>query len=283
MTFSIVASQGSSYGVAVASRFLAVGSVVPQVRLEVGAVATQAFAKVSYRADVLRLLELGVSAEESVERVTRADEGRAQRQLGVVSADGQATFTGPGCDDWAGGVAGELSQDGETLRYAIQGNILVGEQVVTAMEGAFRSAAGQPLARRLLAALLAGDAAGGDSRGRQSAALVVVTPDAGYDRSGVEVDLRVDDHPDPPAELQRLLDLNDLYFGKPQDLQPLDPELQAEVTARLAALGHTAADVDAALSSWSGVENYELLLVPGHVDGRVLQKLREATSGVDVG
>ncbi|MDQ2756449.1 MAG: DUF1028 domain-containing protein [Actinomycetota bacterium] len=282
MTFSIVARQGSSYGVAVASKFLAVGAVVPQVRLEVGGVATQAYAKVSYRADVLRLLELGVSATGAVERVTGADEGRAERQLGVVAADSQATFTGPGCTDWAGGVAGELEEDGETTRYAIQGNTLVGEQVVTAMETAFLEAAGQPFPRRLLAALLAGDAAGGDSRGRQSAALVVTRPHAGYDKSGTEVDLRVDEHPQAPTELVRLLDLNDLYFGQPEDLQPLDPELGAEVTARLAALGHTQADVDAALASWSGVENYEMLLMPGHIDGRVLEKLREAASGVDV-
>jgi len=151
------------------------------------------------------------------------------------------------------------------------------------MEAAFLTAAGQPLSRRLVAALLAGDAAGGDSRGRQSAALVVTSPGAGYDESGVEVDLRIDDHPDAPTELLRLLDLNDLYFGQPQDLQPLDPQLEAEVTARLATLGHTAADVNAALAKWSGMENYELLLVPGHIDGRVLQKLREAAAGVDVG
>ncbi|MEO3939101.1 DUF1028 domain-containing protein [Dermatophilaceae bacterium Soc4.6] len=283
MTFSIVARQGSSYGVAVASKFLAVGSVVPQVRLEVGGVATQAFAKVSYRADVLRLLELGVSATEAVERVTAADEGRAERQLGVVSASGQATFTGAECNDWAGGVAGEVGEDGTTTRYAIQGNILVGEQVVTAMQDAFLEAAGQPLARRLVAALLAGDAAGGDARGRQSAALVVASPGAGYDQSGVAVDLRVDDDPAAPSRLVELLDLSDLYFGKPQDLCPLDPELAAEVTARLSALGHTGAGVDEALASWAGVENYELLLVPGQIDGRVLQKLRDAGSGTDVG
>ncbi len=273
MTFSIAARMGDAYGVAVASKFIAVGSVVPGVRTDVGAVATQAMAKVSYRADVLDLLAEGVDADTAVARVTYADEGRAHRQLGVVAATSQATFTGSECNAWAGGRAGA---DGSG-RYAIQGNILTGEEVVLAMEQAWLERPGMPLPRRLLAALLAGDAAGGDSRGRQGAAMVVVSPGTGYDESGVLVDLRVDDHPAAPTELARLLDLNDLYFGEPQDVQSLTGDLADEVSARLASLGHSEGDVEAALGSWSGVENYEMLLTPGGIDGRVLQALRDAT------
>jgi uncharacterized Ntn-hydrolase superfamily protein len=275
MTFSIAARMGDAYGVAVASKFIAVGSVVPGVRIGVGAVATQAMAKVSYREDVLDLLAGGVDAETAVARVTGADEGRAHRQLGVVAATSQATFTGGECNAWAGGRAG----GDESGRYAIQGNILTGEDVVLEMERAWLGGSGMPLPRRLLAALLAGDAAGGDSRGRQGAAMVVLQPDAGYDGSGVLVDLRVDDHPAAPTELARLLDLFDLYFGEPQDVQPLTGELAQEVSARLASLGHTDADVHAALEAWSGVENYEMLLTPAGIDGRVLEALRAATPG----
>lgn len=273
MTFSIAAQQDDAFGVAVASKFIAVGAVVPEVRVGVGAVATQAYAKVSYRADVLALLADGADAATAVATVTAADEGRAQRQLGVVTATSEASYTGEECTDWAGGRTGHDA----TSRWAIQGNILTGPDVVEAMERAFVAAAGQPLSRRLLAALLAGDAVGGDSRGRQGAAIVVAAPGAGYDACGVEVDLRVDDHPDAPAELARLLDQWDLYFGEPQDLEPLTGDLAAEVTRRLASLGHTGADVDAALDSWAGVENYEMLMVPGQVDGRVLAALRELT------
>ena len=273
MTFSIAARMGDAYGVAVASKFIAVGSVVPAVRIGVGAVATQAMAKVSYREDVLDLLGAGVDADTAVARVTGADEGRAHRQLGVVGASSQASFTGAECNAWAGGRAG----GDESGRYAIQGNILTAEDVVLAMEQAWLDSSGMRLPRRLLAALLAGDAAGGDSRGRQGAALIVASPGAGYDGSGVLVDLRVDDHPAAPTELARLLDLNDLFFGEPQDVQPLTGELAQEVSARLAALGHSDEDVSAALESWSGVENYEMLLTPGGIDGRVLAALRAAT------
>lgn len=273
MTFSIVAAEGDAFGVAVASKFLAVGNVVPQARAGLGAVATQAYARVSYREDVLALLAEGLDARAAAARVTGADEGREHRQLGVVARTSQATYTGAECHAWAGGVAGADASG----RYAIQGNILVGEQVVREMEGAWLASAGMPFARRLLSALLAGDAAGGDARGRQAAAVVAVSPGAGYDGCGVLADLRVDDHPQAVAELARLLDLNDLYFGPPRDVQPLTGDLAREVAARLAALGHGGRDVEAALESWSGVENYEMLLTPGGIDGRVLAALRRAT------
>jgi uncharacterized Ntn-hydrolase superfamily protein len=279
MTFSIVATDGTAAGVAVASKFLAVGSVVPEARLDgdgavlVGAAATQASAKWSYKGDALRLLGQGRDAIAAVEEVTAADPGREDRQLGVVGVDSQATYTGRDCLSWAGGRSGTDVSG----RYAIQGNILVGEQVVADMERAWLHSAGQPLERRLVAALLAGDVAGGDARGRQSAALLVVAAGEGYDRSGVRADLRVDDHPQAPQELARLLDLSDLYFGGPQDVQPLTGDLAAEVSERLARLGYAGAAPDA-LAEWAGVENYEMRLTEEGIDARVLQALRAATA-----
>jgi uncharacterized Ntn-hydrolase superfamily protein len=275
MTFSIVAGAGTAYGVAVASKFLASGSIVPAADPAVGAVATQAFAKVSYKADSLALLRAGASAAEAVARITAADPLRETRQVGVVAAGGAATFTGADCSVWAGGVSGGNETDGW---YAVQGNILVGPQVVDQMERAWLASAGLPLERRLLAALLAGDAAGGDRRGRQSAALYVVDSNAGYDGNGIVVDLRVDEHPAPASELARLLDLNDLYFGSPQDVQPLNGALGAEVSDRLRRLGHIG-EVQAALTEWAGIENYEMRLTPEGIDGQVLAQLRAATGG----
>ena len=196
MTFSIVARVGDAYGVAVASKFIAVGSVVPRARLGVGAIATQAMAKVSYAADGLELLAAGLTATDTVARLTAADEGRDNRQLGVVGVSNQSTFTGPACMDWAGGVTGGDADSG----YAIQGNILVGEQVVLGMEQAWLDHPSLPLAARLMQALVAGDNAGGDRRGRQSAALYAVAPGAGSGPCGVIAGLRIAHHPDaPPA------------------------------------------------------------------------------------
>jgi uncharacterized Ntn-hydrolase superfamily protein len=202
-TFSIVAAdpEAGEAGVAVASRFFAVGTVVPFAKAGVGAVATQSNANTTFGPRGLELLEKGLRPDEVVAVLTRADEGREQRQLGVVAAGGaSATYTGPKCNAWAGGRSGP--------GYAVQGNILTGEEVVAAMEKAFLGSKGKPLAERLYAAIVAGDAAGGDSRGRQSAALVVVRAKGGYngftDRA---VDLRVDDHASPIVELGRLLGL----------------------------------------------------------------------------
>ncbi|HEX3705250.1 MAG TPA: DUF1028 domain-containing protein [Mycobacteriales bacterium] len=271
MTFSIVATDGAAWGVAVASKFLAVGAAVPAARAGVGALATQALANLAYRPDGLILLGNGHSAAEVLETLTLADEQREHRQAGVVDAAGRsATYTGSECHDWAGGVAG----DG----YAIQGNILTGPDVVTAMERAWTASDPHaPLSRRLLAALAAGDDAGGDRRGRQSAALLVVTPDGGYGGgSDVYADLRVDDHADPVRELIRLLDLHDIYFMKPDTdaALPLGGDLADEVRQRLAGLGHNEPDLDAALASWAGIENYEERLLPGLIDPVVLEQLR---------
>jgi uncharacterized Ntn-hydrolase superfamily protein len=274
MTFSIVArsADAQALGVAVASKFLGVGAAVPAAMAEVGALATQSYANLAYRPQGLTLLRTGVGAQGVVDGLTAADEGRATRQLGVVGATGDgATFTGADCHAWAGGVSG----DG----YAIQGNILTGPEVVLEMEAAWQTNSTEPaLARRLLASLRAGDQAGGDRRGRQSAALLVVAKGQGYGgTSDVVVDLRVDDHPDPMTELGRLLDLHGLYFDKPDpaDLLALTGELAAEVTRRLSDLGHSApTGVDAALADWAGVENLEERIVTGHIDPQVLAHLR---------
>ena len=202
-TFSIVAADPAAgeLGVAVASRFFAVGSVVPFARAGVGAVATQANANTTYGERGLDLLRDGLTPDEVVSVLTRADAGREARQLGVVAADGRsATFSGPGCNAWAGGRQGPS--------YAVQGNILTGEPVAAAMEKAFLESAGKRLALRLVAALRAGEEAGGDSRGKQSAALLVVRAKGGFngftDRA---IDVRVDDSTDPVTELGRLADL----------------------------------------------------------------------------
>jgi uncharacterized Ntn-hydrolase superfamily protein len=271
MTFSIVATDGTAWGVAVASKFLAVGAAVPAAAAGVGAIATQSYANLAYRPDGLRLLREGRSAQAVLDELTAGDDKREQRQAGVVDATGgSATFTGIECHDWAGGVAG----DG----YAIQGNILTGAGVVEAMEEAWLGSDDRaPLARRLLAALAAGDDAGGDRRGRQSAAILVVTPEGGYGGgSDVFVDLRVDDHQQPVAELGRLLDLHDIFFSKPnpEDAVPLEGDLADEVRARLARLGHDSPDLDRALADWAGIENYEERMVPGRIDPIVLEQLR---------
>ena len=274
MTFSIVArgADGTSFGVAVASKFLAVGAAVPAAEAGIGAIATQAYANLAFRPDGMAQLRGGRTAQLTLDTLVATDEKRESRQVGIVDAAGAAaTFTGSECNPWAGGLTG----DG----YAIQGNILVGPEVVDAMEQAWwGSNADEPLARRLLAALVAGDDAGGDRRGRQSAALLVVTPEGGYGGgSDVFVDLRVDDHAEPVAELARLLDLHDLYFGKPDPdtLLHLNGELASEVWALLAKRGFVDDDLEAALAQWAGIENYEERLVPGKIDPQVLAKLRE--------
>jgi uncharacterized Ntn-hydrolase superfamily protein len=283
MTFSVVATDGKSWGVAVASKFLAVGNAVPAAAAGVGALATQSWANLAYRPEGLALLRENIPAYDALRQLTDADEHRAERQAGIVDAHGNAaTFTGTGCHGWAGGVARSATDAADPAHgwYAIQGNILVGPQVVEAMEHAWL-ATGPDLAltRRLLAALSAGDLAGGDRRGRQSAALLVVTEAGGYGGgSDVFADLRVDDHPQPVTELGRLLDLHDLYFGKPDPATTiaLEGEVAAEVRRRLVSLGHDADDLDAALADWAGIENYEERLLPGRIDPVLLHQLRTA-------
>lgn len=270
MTFSIVGQVGDAYGVAVASRFIAVGAVVPAARIGTGACATQALARVSYKQDSLDELAAGHAAEEAVRRVTAADADAAHRQLGVVGARTQASYTGRECLHWAGGVSGREDSGG----YAIQGNILAGPEVVERMQEAWLAGAGLPLPRRLVQALLAGDAAGGDSRGRQAAALYAVAPGSGYDGSGVLADLRVDDHPEAPRELRRLLDEYELVFSGPEDVLALEGALAEEVRGRLSGLGHRADAVPDALAAWASERNLEMRLSDAGIDSRVLEVLR---------
>ena len=310
MTFSMVARDASSgdLAVAVQSKFLAVGAVVPWARAGVGAVATQAFANVAYGPDVLAALERGAPAAETLSSLVAADSLRDERQVGVVDAMGRAaSHTGRNCFAWAGGRTG----DG----YAAQGNILAGSAVVDGLADTFE-AGGAPLPELLVSCLAAADAAGGDRRGRQSAALLVVRAGGGYGGGNDRwIDLHVEDHEDPIGELGRVLALHRLYFEHPSeaDLRPLDEALAAEVRRRLISLGvglgtgggvvfermsaapgdeprpavGTARPLpdgwDAAwqqtLVDWMAVENLEeRTAAPGWVDPRVLDYLRDRTA-----
>jgi uncharacterized Ntn-hydrolase superfamily protein len=270
VTFSVVGQHGNAFGVAVASRFISVGAVVPAARLGVGACATQALARVAYKQGVLDLLAAGATAADAVHAVTSADEGAAHRQLGVVGLHTQSSYTGSECLAWAGGVSGRDATGG----YAIQGNILAGAEVVERMQEVWLASTALDLPRRLLQTLLAGDAAGGDSRGRQAAALYAVAPAAGYDGSGVLADLRVDDHPDAPQELGRLLDEYELVFGGPENVTPLHGALADEVRERLASMGHRDDAVGEALAHWASERNLEMRLSDAGIDSRVLEVLR---------
>ncbi|WP_288799969.1 DUF1028 domain-containing protein [Arsenicicoccus cauae] len=272
MTFSIVANVGDAYGVAVASRFLAASGPVAMVRPGVGAVASQALANAGYRVAALDRLEEGLTADEALARITGEDSQAATRQVGIVGATSQVTFTGADCVPWCGGVAGRDADGG----YAIQGNILTGEEVVTSMERTWLEGAHLPFVDRLVETLLAGDRAGGDRRGRQSAGVYATFPGAGYDACGVLADLRVDDHPQPVQELHRLVALNELHFGRPTKVLPLEGPLLEDVRERLERLGY-AGDVATALDAWGAMENLEMRLTPDGIDARVLQVLREQT------
>ena len=271
-TYSIVACdlEAGQWGVATQSKFLAVGSLVPWAEAEVGAVATQAWANPRYGPDGLALLRQGLSAREVLERLTAPDSGRDHRQLGVVDARGEgATFTGSQCYDWAGGLAGP--------GFAVQGNILVSGETVDALATTFEGSAGKPLAERLLACLAAAQAAGGDSRGQQSAALLVVDRGGGYGgMTDVAVDLRVDDHERPIPELERLYGLHQAIFGKtpPEQWIEVDDELAAELRERLGRLGYDG-ELESAFTRWAGNENLEERVKGvARIDPVVLEELR---------
>ena len=271
MTYSLVAHDpdASQWGVAVQSKFLSVGSVVPWAAAHVGAVATQAYANPRYGPDGLALLREGLSAGEVVERLTAADDGRDDRQLGVVDASGaSAAWTGSGCLDWAGNQTGEC--------YSAQGNILVSGKTVDALAETFEASSGRPLAERLLEALAAAQAAGGDSRGQQSAALLVVERDGGYAAlSDTLIDLRIDDHDRPIEELARVYELHQQLFGRTPERfwLPIEGELRAEVEERLGRLGYDS------LEEWASVENLEERVNgSAAIDPVVLETLRKASS-----
>jgi uncharacterized Ntn-hydrolase superfamily protein len=271
-TYSIVACdlEAGQWGVAVQSKFLAVGSLVAWAEPHVGAIATQAYANPRYGPEGLAHLREGCAAAQVVERLTTADEGRQHRQLGIVDARGRgATYTGSACFEWAGGRTGPC--------YAAQGNILVSGATVDALAETFESSAGRPLAERLLDCLAAAQAAGGDRRGQQSAALLVVERDGGYGGlSDVLVDLRADDHEQPISELARLYGLHQAIFGKTPQQQwvEVDAALADELRERLARLGYDG-DLAEAFARWAGNENLEER-VDGieRIDPVVLEELR---------
>jgi uncharacterized Ntn-hydrolase superfamily protein len=273
-TYSIAACDldAGQWGVATQSKFLAVGSVVPWAEPDLGAIATQAYANPRYGPEGLRLLREGLSAEEVVLRLTAADEGRDQRQLGVVDREGRsASFTGDECLEWAGGRTGPC--------YAAQGNILVSAATVDAIAETFESSKGT-LAERLLDCLDAAQAAGGDRRGQQSAALLVVEQDGGYAKlSDTIVELRVEDHELPLEELRRLYRLHEALFGEtPRDeWLTVDDALANELRERLAKLGYDG-ELEDALNKWAGNANLEER-VDGvaEIDPIVLEELRELT------
>jgi uncharacterized Ntn-hydrolase superfamily protein len=274
-TYSIVACdlEAGQWGVAVQSKFLSVGSVVPWAEPQVGAVATQAYANPRYGPQGLEKLRAGKSAQAVVDELTQADDGRSQRQLGVVDAQGgSATFTGEECLDWAGGRTGE--------GYAAQGNILVSSETVDALAETFEGSAGERLAERLLACLAAAQAAGGDSRGQQSASLLVVERDGGYaGLSDVLVDLRVDDHERPIEELHRIYELHkEIYEATPREKWiDVDEALAAEMSKRLAKLGYEGELADA-FARWAGTQNLEERIDGVEaVDPVVLEELRVTT------
>ena len=281
-TFSIVAADPAQreIGIAVQSKFLAVGSVVPWAESGAGAIATQAWANTTFGPRALELLRSGEPPEQIVQTLIAHDENADDRQFGIVAADGRsATSTGARCIEWAGGIAG----DG----FAAQGNCLVGAAVVDAMAAAYRAYRGT-LADRLMAALAAGQREGGDKRGQQSAALVVLKPGGGYggfnDRY---VDLRVDDHATPIDELARLLELHKLYHfpAAPEDVLAVDDAVGRELVAQLVRVGALPLrdggfddEARAALVSFMHVENLEnRVRADGTIDRQTLDYLRVFT------
>jgi len=262
MTFSIVAysPEEKAWGVAVASKFLAAAAVVSWARAGAGAVATQALAKVPFGPEGLDLMAGGLSAEETLSKLLSADPDAEHRQVGMVDANGEAAaHTGSECFEYAGHYVGE--------RFTCQGNILTGRNVIEAMAQTYERTTGA-LENRLLAALLAGDRAGGDKRGRQSAGLLVVKAGGGYGGDNDRyLDLRVDDHPDPVVRLGELLEMHRLYFGKtdPEKRLPIDSAIAAELQGIMTRTGHYTGQVNglwddatqAAFWAFVGTENLE--------------------------
>jgi uncharacterized Ntn-hydrolase superfamily protein len=276
-TYSIAACdlERGEWGVGVQSKFLAAGSIVPWAEPGVGAVATQALANPRYGPDGLALLRDGRSADETIAALVEADEGRDDRQVGVVDAKGRAaTYTGKACLEWAGGRSGP--------GYAAQGNILVSEETVAGLVQGFEAGAGRPLAKRILDALAAAQLAGGDRRGQQAAGLLVVQKDGGYGgMDDVLVDLRVDDHPEPVAELKRLYGMHQLLFGKTpaDDWLPVDEALAEEIRGRLSTLGYVDPSLEKSFNEWAGTANLEDRVTGfERIDPVVLAELRAASA-----
>ncbi|MGE7977192.1 DUF1028 domain-containing protein [Psychrobacillus sp. NPDC093200] len=278
MTFSIIGfdPETKELGIAVASKFLSVGAVVPFAKAGVGAIATQSWANLEYGKRGLSLLKQGLEPVEVLKELIKDDDKSSVRQVGIVNANGRSiTFTGEECFEWAGGVAG--------TNYAIQGNILVDSETVNEMEKTFIETDGS-LADRLLAALCAGELVGGDSRGKQSAALYIVKEKGSYggytDRF---IDLRVDDHSDPVKELLRLLKLHRLYFEHSaiEDIVAIEGELEEEIQNLLFENGHLDRDLIErddlldAVQSYHLIENFdERLQERGYIDLKVVEYMK---------
>lgn len=279
MTYSIIGydPKTEELGIAVQSKFLGVGSVVPWAKAGVGAIATQSYANPAYGPDGLKLMAEGKSAKETLKLLIESDKGRGLRQVGIMDAKGgAATYTGKDCYDWAGGKIGT---------YCVaQGNILVSGETVDAMITTFEQTKGK-LAERLLKALLAGEEAGGDKRGMQSAAIYVVKEKGGYlGANDRYVDLRVDEHPDPIHELYRIYKLQQLYFAgpEPDNILTIEGEVKEEITRHLKRLGFLKEDLLSeealyeALTSFIRVENFERReLERGKIDGAIFEYMRE--------
>src|SRR6266700_3358919 len=285
MTFSIVARdpQTGELGIAVQSKFLAVGAVVPWAKAGIGAIAAQSWANTTYGPRGLELLAGGLPASEVLAQLILDDDRSASRQVGIVGITGTpATYTGEECFPWAGGHTGE--------HHTCQGNILVGEDTVLAMARTYEETTG-PLSDRLVAALAAGQTAGGDSRGQQSAALLVVREGGGY--SGFNdrfIDLRVDDHPQPIAELQRILQLHKLFLFRPdpQDILAINHTLASELQELLSATGDYQGSINGiydevtreAFRKFSSRENLEeRWFEDARVDRVVLEFMRKKIKG----
>lgn len=276
-TFSIAAydPDAEEWGVAVQSKFLGCGSAVCFAKAGAGAIATQANANLDFGELGLIMLNKGYSAEQVLNALLALDEGRADRQIGIVDSKGRsASYTGDRCMDWAGSISGE--------NFTCQGNILVSKETVSAMAESFKNSSG-PLARRMVQALDAGQNAGGDRRGRQSAAVLIVKEKGSYggynDR---KIDLRVDDHPDPIGKLAEMLEMHDMYFGVTEVKVPMEGEACVKVQEALAAKGFYTGAVDgvygeetqAAFATWCGMENYEERICEGaFMDEKVMNIL----------
>jgi uncharacterized Ntn-hydrolase superfamily protein len=280
MTFSIVgrSKDGKTLGVAVASKFLAVGGFVPAAAADVGALATQAYGNLALRTEGLALLEQGMTAGKMLEKFLSSDSQKEERQIGVVDGNGHVvTFTGNRCQPWAGGRAEESDQGS----YAIQGNMLAGPDVVDAMADTWLELSDDSLAQRLVKSLAAGQAAGGDPRGKQAAAVLVVSKGKGYGGlSDVVVDLRCDDAPEPINELLRMLGLHGLYFGSTpeNELLLIDEAMAAELQPLLKVVGYDSGDMARDLYDWMGKENFEERWHEGKVDPIVLEQLKIISS-----
>lgn len=276
MTFSIVgrSKDGKSVGIAVASKFLAVGAYVPAGSAKGGALATQAYGNLALKTEGLALLEDGLSPDEMLEKFLAADVLKQSRQVGVVDAQGRvATFTGNDCQPWAGGRA-EESDNGS---YAAQGNMLTGPEVVDEMVRVWEDSSDDELAQRLVKSLAAGQAAGGDPRGKQAAAVHVISEGKGYGGlSDVFVDLRCDDAAEPIDELLRMLELHDLYFGStPEDqLFTIDETMSADLQSMLKNVGYDSGDVSKDLYDWMGKENFEERWHDNKIDPVVFEQLK---------